>query len=227
MISILLLSRKRELMLEECIDSIFKTSSTEVEIFVGCDTDDDTDYKRLHNKYSEKNVTFIYQQRGFFSIPKYLNKMAKLTKGSSIFVLNDDCIMEDTDWDLQIIDKLGDGSIPLYGKTYDDSIDRISDDYAAFPIITRSAYDKLGFFMDDSLDNHGADVITYRIYKSAKKVVDLNKVRIKHIYHNSNEALAKRQNDLTATEMINRTFSKPFSVELMLTLDISEKAKLL
>lgn len=227
MISILLLSRGREQMLENCIDSIFNTSSTDVEIFVGCDTDDITNYKRLHDKYSAKNVSFIYRKRGFFSIPDYLNLMAKLTTGHAIFVLNDDCVMEDTGWDIQIVNELKDGSKPLYGRTYDDSIDRVSDDYAAFPIITREAYNRLGFFMDNSFQNHGADVVTYRIYKNADKIVDLPDVRIRHLYHNSDEALNLRQTDRTAVEMINRTLSKPFNVNMLFSLDVSEKSKLL
>lgn len=227
MISILLLSRGREAMLEDCIDSIFNTSSTDLELFIGCDTDDQTNYLRLHNKYSDRDVTFVYQKRGFFSVPDYFNKMSKLTSGNSIFVLNDDCKMGNSGWDLEIIDKLGDGSIPLYGRTYDDSIDRISNDYAAFPVITRSAYNRLGFFMDNTLENHGADVVTYRIYRDANKVVDLPNVKIEHLYHNSHEALKQREKDITANEMINRTFAKPFSVNLMLSTDISDKVKLL
>ena len=218
------MSRGREKMLENCIDSIFNTSSTDVEIFVGCDTDDSTNYKRLHDKYSKDNVSFIYRRRGFFSIPDYLNLMAKLTTGHAIFVLNDDCVMEDTGWDIQIVNELKDGSEPLYGRTYDDSIDRVSDDYAAFPIITREAYNRLGFFMDNSFQNHGADVVTYRIYKDADKIVDLPDVRIRHLYHNSEQGLYARQHDVTANEMINRTFSKPFNVDMLFSTDVSEKS---
>jgi hypothetical protein len=128
----------------------------------------------------------------------------------------------DNSWDkysIELLDYFGD---VVYGKTYDNSIDRVSNTYAAFPIVSKTAAKKLGFIMDETFGNHGSDVMTYRVYEGANKIVDLPGVRIDHVLHNSEEALQDRKKDKTAVDMINRTFSdNKFSVQKLFNIDIS------
>jgi len=221
--SILLLSRSRHEMLESLYYSIKNTCCLDNEIIVGLD-EDDPQLDNYISKFSPLSEIRLDIRKRDSNLHNRMNSMIDLINGKYIFILNDDCLFIDKCWDLcayTILNKFGD---IVYGKTYDNSIDRISNDYAAFPIVSKIAAKKLGFIMDQTFGNHGADVMTYRIYADAKKIVDLPCVRIDHIFHNSHEALSKRQNDKTAVDMISRTFQNNFSINNLLTCDIQEKS---
>lgn len=218
--SIILMSRNRELLLNNLLKSIEMTSFYDNEVFVGCDLDV-TPYSNTHSNFSKSNVTFVYSQRNA-NLHHSMNRIAKMTTGDFLFILNDDCVLTELNWDLNASKLLNPMS---YGKTYDDSIDRVASDYAAFPIIGREAYNRLGFVMDESFGNHGTDVIMHRIFNSAGLVVDLPCVKIKHTLHNSNEALTLRKFDSTAVEMIGRTMSAGFDVRSLYEHDITEQVR--
>lgn len=214
------MSRDREELLFNLISSILSTSTFSNEIFVGCDTNGKP-YSNLHSKFSEYNVNFVYSKRSS-NLHSSINNIAKMTTGDFLFILNDDCELVHNCWDEEAAEVLTGMS---YGRTYDDSIDRVSQDYAAFPIIGREAYNRLGFVMDEGFGNHGADVVMHRIFKEAGLVVDLPMVKIKHSFHNSQEALILRQFDETAVSMINRTMSGGFDVSKLYSYDISEQVR--
>jgi glycosyltransferase involved in cell wall biosynthesis len=217
--SIILVSRNREELLDNLIDSIWETSYYENEVIVGCDSDADC-YKDLRLKNKDRPVTILSSQR-MYNLHTHINKIAKIANGEYFFVVNDDCVLDNNEWDKMACEVLTD---KCYGRTYDDSIDRVSQDYAAFPIVSRKCYEKLGFLMDETYGNHGSDVVTYRIYKEAGLIVDLPMVTLRHVYHNSDQALRDRQYDVTATDMISRTFENGFNPSDLFTCDISEKA---
>lgn len=214
---ILLLSRNRPILLEQLLDSIISTSKSNFEVIVGCDLCGNP-YSHLHSKYKNNNITFYYKQRDK-NLHVFLNKLAEVSKAKYYFILNDDCILTNNEWDIKALELLNDY---CYGRTHDDSIDKVGQ-YASFPIISRQSYLDLGFVMDDTFGNHGGDVMTYRIYKEAGLVVDLPCVRVSHLYHNSAESLVKRVEDKTATDMIQRTYNEDFSIQKLFTCDISQK----
>lgn len=218
--SIILVSRNREEMLGNLLRSIFGTSHFDNEVIVGCDLDGDP-YTKLWCEYKDSPVRFLLSPRPD-NLHTYINDLAKLARGDYLFVLNDDCELSTYDWDFHANRVLGDFS---YGKTHDDSIDRVNTNYAAFPIVSRKCYEKLGFLMDETYGNHGSDVVTWRIYQQAGLVVDLPMVGIRHVYHNSQAALSQRQQDKTATDMIGRTFSAGFDVGQLFSCDVSDKVK--
>jgi glycosyltransferase involved in cell wall biosynthesis len=211
-------------MLTDLLLSFTVNSKLENEIVVGLDKDDPDleEYLSIGSRFD--NVVFDIAERNF-NLHTRINSMVSKLTGSYILVLNDDCLISTYGWDEYskgILDSFGD---IVYGRTYDNSIDRVNNKYAAFPIMSRKAVDKLGFIMDETFGNHGCDVIMYRIFEYVGAVVDLPGVEIDHVLHNSHNALLERQKDKTAVEMINRTFSKHFSLESLFNMDISEKAK--
>jgi len=223
--SLVLMSRSRPLLLTSLLSSFIGKSRLENEMLVGLDSDDPylDDYLLIGGLLPDK-VKFDIKDRDS-NLHSRINSMVDKISGKYIFVLNDDCLLLTDGWDeysAGILDNFGD---IVYGRTYDNSIDRVNDKYAAFPIMSRKAVDKLGFIMDETLGNHGCDVIMHRIFEHAGAVVDLPNVRIDHVFHNSNDSLLARQKDRTAVEMINRTFSKNFSLDLLFNMDISEKAQ--
>lgn len=224
--SVVLLSRGRPEMLYNLINSINKTSVLRNEIIIGVDSDDvETLSSISHRNYGDSTV-FVISERSD-NLHTYINKIARLANGRFFLILNDDCLLVNHGWDeksAQILNSSG----KLYGRTQEDSIDKISSAYSGFPVIHRDGYDRLGFLMDESFGNHGADVLTYIIYEKANLVVNLPDLKISHLFHNSPEALVDRMEDETAVGMINRTMSAGFSVNKILQTDVSSKvAKLL
>lgn len=218
------MSRSRPQMFENLCKSIHNTCSMDYEIHVGLDSDDPnlSDYTIIINKFT-KCQAHIENRNSNLHIR--LNSMLKSIAGKYIFGLNDDCLLMTKHWDKQAYDILNDFGDIVYGRTKDNSIDRVDPSYAAFPIISTNAAKKLGFIMDDTYGNHGSDVITYRIYNEANKVVDLSFIKIDHILHNSIDALEIRQKDTTAIDMINRTMSAEFDVNTLFTMSVQDKAK--
>lgn len=204
--SLILVSRSRVLLLKKLLESIELNTILPYEVLVGVDSDD-VDSIAAIDDLSRKNIRFIVSERTP-NLTTRLNELAKLSTAPYVFVLNDDCEIQNHGWDVRakrVLDKYG----PIvYGRTRDNSIDKISyGEYASFPIISREAIDKLGFFMDESYGNHGADVIAYRVFQSAGKVFDVP-VDIRHVYHENQSALQYRLQEKTATEMIQRSISE-------------------
>jgi glycosyltransferase involved in cell wall biosynthesis len=229
--SIILVSRSRPEMLDGLIKSMRKTCVLRNEIIVGLDLDDDETISSLAMKQISSlndetgDIMFTIQKRDA-NLHTYINNICKLSRGEYIFVLNDDCVLLNEGWDEQAKKVLDDFDDSIcYGRTYDDSVDRISNDYSAFPIMSKASVETLGFCMDETFGNHGSDVITYRIFNEARKVVDLPMVKISHLYHNTQTALLLRQEDDTAVEMIQRTFSSGFDANSLFTIDVSDKVE--
>lgn len=217
------MSRSRHAMFSSLCESIKNTTSLDYEIIAGLDLDD-PDLLRYINISKTINNCHLNIDNRNSNLHVRMNKMLNEVNGKYIFVLNDDCVLTTKNWDEKaslILDNFGD---VVYGRTLDNSIDRVDPTYAAFPIVSTIAAKKLGLIMDDTYGNHGADVMTYRIYKEANKVVNLDCVTIDHIFHNSIESLSLRQQDKTATDMIQRTFSKNFNVSDLFSSPVSDRA---
>lgn len=221
--SIVLMSRSRPGMMFDLYNSIKSNSLLNNEVIIGLDNDDPSlpEYVRLFGGVDSVKLDIRDRDK---NLHVRINNMISLVDGKYIFVLNDDCTIYSKGWDSSALEFLNDHGDIVYGRTYDDSIDRVTNTYAAFPIVSKIAAQRLGFIMDDTFGNHGSDVITYRIYNEANAVVDLKCVLISHIFHNSHEALNKRQQDKTAVDMISRTFENGFDVRQLFELDVKEKA---
>jgi hypothetical protein len=193
-------------------------------MLVGLDVDDPCFEDYFLRFQSVPRVRLFVKERNA-NLHERINELLPECRGEYLFVLNDDCRLVSKGWDecaYRVLD--GEGDV-VYGRTYDNSIDRVNQDYAAFPIMSKRAANKLGFIMDDTFGNHGSDVVTYRIYEQAGKVIDLPCVQIDHVFHNSPEGMQARSQDQTAVEMFNRTIEdRRFSVQNLFTLDVTEKA---
>lgn len=225
--SLVCLSRGRINLLTECLTSIKTLSKLNYEVIVGCDIDDDLYIDCADDiQHGFPFVQLIFKTRPD-NLHDYLNFLARAARGKYIFGINDDCYPVTDGWDVIAKEKLDSFGDYSFGKVYDDSIDKVGD-YGAAPIISKKAIDKLGFFMYNGYRAHGSDVVTYRIYEQAGKVVDLTKdVHLHHVMHASPEALQKRMQDKTAVEMINKTFEHGFDVSELFKIDITKYADLL
>ena len=220
------MSRGRPNMLYNLVQSINSTAATTNEILIGIDNDDIRTISDISKRNYGDNTTFVVGERPN-NLHTRMNQIAKIATGEFFLILNDDCLLINNGWD-KASSYILRSSGKLYGRTHEDSIDKISQAYSGFPVIHRAGYERLGFLMDESFGHHGADVLTYIIYERANLVVDLPDLKISHIFHNSANALVDRMKDETAIDMINRTMSAGFSVNKILQTDVSNKvAKLL
>ena len=224
--TIVLVSRSRPKMLHDLYRSVRDTSWLDNDMIVGLDLDDPLLPGYFDLFRDIESVTFVVSKR-LDNLHVRINALLPTIISRYILVLNDDCLLTRDGWDRYAVEILDNFGPVVYGRTNDNSIDKVGQ-YASFPIVSKAAAHMLGFIMDDTFGNHGSDVITYRIYQEAGKVVDLQDVKIDHVFHNSVESLLTRSTEKTAVDMANRTYAdENFSVLNLFNRDVSGKSDLL
>lgn len=226
--SLILNSRKRTRFLFDFINSIKNgvNDKTNVEILIRIDEDDEESLKLAEYKF-DFNVSFYCGQRPT-NLLKAINEIAFETKGENIFICNDDMRITTKNWDLIAINKINEykkiNNIKdniYYCKTDCNSADRYHDKgYCSFPIISREAVETVGFFMHESFVGLGADHGIYRVYQSIGRVIDLQDIKVDHIFHRTIKDVMNP--DLTAIEMRNNSAAHWVDPE---SIDISEQVK--
>ena len=144
--------------------------------------------------------------------------LAASSSGQYILVFNDDCVMQTSGWDTHacaFLDNSFQDGI-CYGQTSDTSADKPRDaEYSSFPIISRKAFNALGYLMKEEFVGLGGDSSIYRIYKEVDRVVDLKEIVIDHIFHNTIEKVMSP--DETAQQMRENSWRDnvdPFSINI-------------
>jgi hypothetical protein len=221
--SIILNTRKRPIYLDSAINSLIDNAKNpdEIDFSVRYDNDD------LETKAYVDSCPFddgASMRVKFWSGPrptnlhKELNFLAKISFGKYIFVFNDDCVMKTKDWDEIAFSKLEDSFEDgvVYGQTFDTSADKPEGaEYSSFPIISRKAFEALGYFMKEEFVGLGGDSSIYRIYKEADRIVDLRDIVVDHFFHNTIEKVMAP--DETAQQMRENSWRHsvdPFTVDI-------------
>ena len=183
MISIFLNSRKRVSLVKDLLLSLQNNTSNvdELEVFIRVDDDDHESIEYLDAESESKfSVNFTVGKRPL-NLHESMNELATMTSGELLFVLNDDTAILTKDWDTKLKDIDADDC--LYIKTHDNSVDKVTDkDYASFPILTRPAYEALGYFMSERFVGLGGDVHLWRVFNCLDRIVDSD-IFIDHIMH--------------------------------------------
>lgn len=152
-VSILMPSRKREVLLEECLLSIVDKTydKRKVEILIKVD-DDDSATANLVNKIAKTvslDIKAITTPRlnGYGSLHVHMNTLASQAKGEFLFGFNDDVEMATQDWDTMFIPYI-DKNFLLGAKIYslkDNVKTKLWETYNAFPAIPKDLYNYLGY----------------------------------------------------------------------------------
>ena len=209
--SLVLNSRGRPHHLSNLAQSIIDTTSdlSNVEAFVGLDTDDHT-LDSINSVVSsfQPLLTPIYGNRPT-NLIHALNSLTTRSQGKYTFILNDDVIFQTKNWDKIAFEKLEKyceekGDEIVYGQTNDLSIDKDDGaEYSAFPIISQKAVSVLGFPIC-GFPGLGGDVGTYRIYEKIGRICPLKEIILDHVLHNTYEKVISP--DQTAYEMRQLTY---------------------
>ncbi len=202
--SIILNSRGRSALLFDLLQNIQEKTSNldEIEILVSCDEDDTETVKIegfLLSQFRFLKMEFIPRDRHLL---KRLNVLSKRAVGQYIFVLNDDCLLLNKNWDIEsyrtleeYLEDKPDGIV--YGLTQDNSCDK-GGDYASFFVISKKAINALGFFVHEKFMGLGGDAAIHRVYKEIDRVVKLP-IYIDHYLHSTLQMVNRP--DLTGLEM--------------------------
>ena len=204
-ISLFLNTRKRTRLLANLLYSIYNTAhnADNIEVFVTIDRDDE-ESKDFLQQLDVQNLSFRQIERPT-NLHVSINQMAEMSSGDFLFVLNDDVIFRTFNWDINIIDNYNPEEI-LYIATHDNSVDKTNHGrYSSFPILTRAAYDKLGFFMSEKFVCHGADAHLWRIFDSIN-AVEYSEIFLDHVLHSTAQGLRSIANEETAQQAIKMTF---------------------
>jgi len=211
--SILVPSRERIELLGNLCSSIARNTINpdKIEVLIAYDLDDEATIKVINdfsNTYGSW-LKFIGRQRGTSISRDYYNWLYKASAGKYIIGLNDDCRIETLGWDYIIknkIDKCGFGDNIFYGwigDAYPVFVDpfhtRLSG--GSFPLVSRQAIQKLGYFMHEDLGGWGADIYLYNLYSQANRIICFHEVTIYHI----SAIHGKRPRDATSFSMGDKT----------------------
>jgi len=206
--------------LDSAIASVIETADNPdlVDFWVRYDNDDELTAQYVKtDPYNIRKVKFLSGPRPN-NLHKELNLLAASSSGQYILVFNDDCLMQTNGWDTHacaFLDNSFQDGI-CYGQTLDTSADKPQGaEYSSFLIISRKAFNALGYLMKEEFVGLGGDSSIYRIYKEADRVVDLKEIVIDHIFHNTIEKVMSP--DETAQQMRENSWRDnvdPFSINI-------------
>jgi hypothetical protein len=218
--SLILNTRKRTKFLVGLLNSLFdKTANlNNIELLIRGDRDDKETMDFYHDKIKTinyDNIMFVMGKDRPTNMHKSLNWLARHSIGEYIFVLNDDVEFQTKDWDEIAYKKLNEAKERnqdgiVYGRTNDNSVDKPPGaEYSSFPIISKEAFDTLGFIMHEDFVGLGGDSAIHRVYSEVDRVVDLNDIWLDHVLHNDiakiilPDETAQRMRQNTANNYVN------------------------
>ena len=218
--SLFLNTRHRVGLLSDLLQSIEKTADdpSSVEILLGIDKDDydtanfidhlgmvvsDLDLQNNISFYSDNRPTNLHVK---------MNSLASEARGDHLFVLNDDVQFVTPGWDTLILDALKkEAREPdhiYYVAVSDTSVDKDDrENYASFPILTREAYEALGYFMSEKFVGLGADVHLWRVFDAVDRCIFVPSVTLDHVRHNTLDRVMSP--DAVAQQMRQNTWANP------------------
>ena len=207
--SLFLNTRKRVPVLSNLLDSIVNTTYDidKLESLITVDDDDTQSIEFVQSYHAIPNLKLIIKPRPS-NLHTNINKMASQSVGSFLFVLNDDVVFLTQHWDKITNQFYQDRKNDIYYlATTDTSIDKTKQtQYSSFPMLTRKAYNTLGYFMSDKFVSHGGDVHLWRIFNSVDRILK-TPIVLDHVMHNSQHNIQQMRKDLTAQEAIEMTFN--------------------
>lgn len=139
-VTVMLPTRNRIELLKKSIYSLVDTASstTQYEILIAVDTDDNETINYLNNYLlpelgsKEVDVTaLLYERVGYKNLHLYYNSLAKSSAGEWLLLWNDDAIMVDNNWDLEIAKYDGQFKLLRFKENHNDHPN------ALFPCVPR------------------------------------------------------------------------------------------
>jgi hypothetical protein len=212
--SIIFNSRARVKMLTRMLECIQENTHdiSKVEVIVNFDDDDNESLSSLPDLNTRfKFFNGIVNKREQ-NIHVNVNKMAFMAKGKYIWALGDDCHIITKHWDAIAKNKFEQAYTLRSDGVWLGAVESTSVDkclhygwYCDAPILTKDGRDKLGYLIHPHFISVGADVATWTVYASVRRIIDLREIVFDHVTHNSFEACNTK--DQTQLEYLERQMS--------------------
>ncbi len=214
--SLFLNSRGRLNDLINLLNSIVKTTHdiSQIELLINFDIDDEESCEVVQDLLKQYPFVRIFLINRPTNLHVAINSLASQSVGNFLFVLNDDILFLTPVWDQIILEEAESikGDI-MYLGTQDTSMDK-NGNYSSFPILTRKAYEALGFFMSTNFVGLGGDVHLYRIFEAVNRVKRVP-IMLDHTRHNEYSKVVNP--DKTAYEMRQATYIDnvdPYTIDI-------------
>ena len=182
MVSVLIPTRKRIPQFISSIESLFNTCNNfkNFEVLVALDNDDLDTIEHINDYIKDKsNITIhLFDRHYYKGFHKYINSIVPLSKGSSLFLWNDDCIMKSIDWDVEIL-KLHQSFCVLNPLVDTMAFYCRSNQQILFPIIPKQWYITTGRWSN----NAACDTWIQDISRDLNLTVDVDNIVISHERH--------------------------------------------
>ena len=194
--SLLIPSRARYDMVQALIISIDRTVADpgSIELLFGCDEDD---YDSIHNIENFKqhvpklNIIVHTRERSEWLNRDYYTWLAGLAKGKYLWVLGNDLIFHTLQWDTLLEKFIEDRMVVIPDRIFcigvDDGTPKPAPhlpDFPCFPLISREAFQVLGFALHSEVPTWGADFLLYCVYSAVERLFYMKQIVLEHIsYH--------------------------------------------
>ena len=150
-----------------------------LEVLIAVDEDDDQ-YEREIKAIQTTYVCKVLRQIRSDNFSEcYYNWLAKQCHGDAIQCFNDDAYYLTKDWDVIIEDRVR-GKKIWFADILDNTRINTSGQQPCFPMVSRAAYEALGFVLHPQIKVYPADRKIYEVYKKADKVIVFKDVQIMH-----------------------------------------------
>ena len=179
--SIVIPTRGRVSLLKDLLNDIKEQTFdlSRIEVIITIDFDDSVlnEYVALVKTIKELNCFLIIRERSLNLSNDYVNMMARLTRGKFIWSLNDDCIGLTKEWDKKFLEEIKGHKSKIFYVAIGGSGHKI--DYrdgsfsSGFPILSREAYEAVGYFVYPSIRGYKGDSCLHSIFSHADAVIYL------------------------------------------------------
>lgn len=174
-ISVLMPTRGRVRKLQRALDSLRKNAEkpSSIEVVFRIDLDDDETQKLLQ----DRQELFIVgpREKGYASLPKFMNQCAGISSGDIIIMFNDDAVVETKGWDSKLLKCANDFPDGIFNIGVDTGLNA---NLFPFSIISRHIYHILGFINDERLIF--SDIFLLDVMKSFNRAILLPTVKMTH-----------------------------------------------
>lgn len=181
--SLILPTRQHLNGLKTLLDSLVKTTVDldSVEVLLVMDKDDHELERafELTNQYALSIYVLVVNKSDNFS-RDYMNFGASKAHGENLWMMNDDVVIETAGWDVKVKEAIGTRKVYCVDTWCTDHEEIHS--FPRFPMVSRKAYETLGFVFYPQIRMWGADAVLFDLYKKAGCVIECHDVKVEHLH---------------------------------------------
>lgn len=177
---------------------------SQIEFLIKIDDDDVGSgyHSELQNFFGpEVNYRIFVEARSGNICQDYYNYLAKQANGKFLWALNDDCIfMGPAFWDELVLNAVAERNLQDKISYINVGVTGHTDEFSPFPMLSREAYEALGYFHHHLIRTWDGDVILWNIFNGVRnneqidRLVDLrSKMTVRHFNGNGENHDATRE----------------------------------